>query len=159
MNHYILEEHKLVLKTKKSPFFVLFSLYIITILCIILPVLALVYSFGLGDGIKLTHIIMLGFFGLMFFYMLRLSLWNTMGFERLTFNEISIHYVADYGWFKDSQKTFDKNKVVFEIVKVGYDDENLGVLVVHCDTEVFHTASKLPISELKLILSEIEKWN
>ena len=79
MSSFEIHGKQVILKVKKSPFYVLFFLYLVTFLCVFLPLLGLAFLFLTGLELKFGLFIFLGVFALISFYMLRTSLWNTFG--------------------------------------------------------------------------------
>lgn len=158
MKNYSINNQILVLKTTKSPFIIRIVLYLITFLSGFLPILGFIYSLSYGDGIKIYNLISLGIFGLISFYMLRVSLWNTYGLEKISIKNKRIEYYADYGWFKDNKKSYEINNPNFEKLKVGYENENKAVLIIRNGENIIQTVTKQPESDLEEIINEIKNW-
>jgi hypothetical protein len=157
MNQIDLKQNQLVLKEKRGPLIARIFIYILTIFAICLPLGGLLANI-FNDGLTLVSVIMYGVFGLIAYYMLRVSLWNTDGDEIIEFQKNKINYTADYQWFKGGQKEIDFEKVDFTIQKAGYEEDNKGVLVIkYDDNGLFETASKLPLSDLEILLINLKE--
>ncbi|MGJ1238735.1 hypothetical protein [Sphingobacterium sp. G1-14] len=151
MNQIDLKQNQLVLKEKRGPLIARLFIYLLTIFSIILPLGGVTVNVS-NSGLTIVSVIMLGLFGLIAYYMLRVSLWNTYGAEIIEFQKNKINYTADYQWFKGGQKEFDFEKIDFTIQKSGYEEDNKGVLVIKFDEkEIFETVSKLPLSDLEIL--------
>ena len=144
------------LKVSKTPVFVSLILIIITFLCFALPIFGIVFNAVEGNGIKIGGILVFGVFCLIGFYLLRISLWNSYGQEIIKFNENEIIYIADYRWFKDGEKTLEKNEITYSIKPVGYEEENNGILVISNGKSEIESVVKIPKENLEKLISRIE---
>jgi hypothetical protein len=152
MNQIDLKENQLVLKEKRGPLVARLFIYLLTIFVIILP-LGGFFANVLNDGITIMSVVFYGIFGLIAWYMIRVSLWNTYGTEIIHFQKNKFNYTANYQWFKGSLKEFDFKKIDFIIQKAGYEEDHKGILVIKFDEkELFETVSKLPLSDLEILL-------
>lgn len=156
MKQYYIEYNQLILKVKKSPVVVRIILYIVTFLFIFLPIIGVLSAMNDGSELKFGMFISIGVFGLISFYMLRVSLWNTFGHEIIAFETDRITYKADYGWFTDRIKEYEINKPLFEIIQIGYESDSIGVLLIHNDENYIQTVTKIPIKELENLIDEIK---
>ena len=87
-------------------------------------------------------------FGVLGFYMLRISLLNTFGKEIITFENTNITYIADYGWFKDGKKQKEYEKPLkYTIRQIGYKEDNEGGLVIELEEPIL-CVTKMPNAEL-----------
>lgn len=92
--------------------------------------------------------------------MLRVSLWNTYGFELIQFDNNKFSYVADYHWFKDKVKKFTFENINYDIKPVGYEEDNTGVLVIKFDDDkVLETVTKVSISDLASLIIRLTYIN
>jgi len=88
--------------------------------------------------------------------MLRVSLWNTYGYELIQYNNSKLTYVADYHWFKDKVKEYTFENINYDIKPVGYEEDNKGVLIIKFDEDkVFETVTKISISDLESLISSL----
>src|SRR5690606_8611027 len=109
-----------------------------------------------GGELKFFNLVFLFIFGLIAFYMLRVSLWNTYGSEVIQFDNNKLTYVADYHWFKDKVKEFTFENIEYDIKQVGYEEDNKGVLVIKFDDDkVLETVTKIPIPDLESLISTL----
>lgn len=157
MNQYSFENNQLKLKVTARPFLMRVVLYIITFLCFTLPLLGIILNVIEGNGINFGGIIGFGIFCLIGFYLLRISLWNTYGEEIIQFNKNKIIYVADYKWFRDGEKTIEKNEVIYSIKSIGYEVENNGILVISNGKSEIESVVKIPKDQLEKLLTIIQK--
>lgn len=147
------KQNQLKLRVKKSPLLGRLLLYLITFLSIFLPLGGFIVNIINGGELKFFNIVFLFIFGLIAFYMLRISLWNTYGFELIQFGNNKLTYVADYHWFKDKVKEFTFEKINYSVKPVGYEEDNKGVLVFKFDDDiVLETVTKIPISDLESLI-------
>lgn len=158
MNQIEFKENQLVLRVKKSPFLGRILLYLITFLSIALPLGGFIANMINGGEIKFFNIVFLFLFGLIAFYMLRVSFWNTYGFELIQFGNNKLTYVANYHWFKDKVREFSFENINYDIKQIGYEEDNKGVLVIKFDDDkVLETVTKIPISDLDSLISNLNK--
>lgn len=157
MKQYQLNNNELILKVKKSPFLVRFIMFIFSFVFFLAPLSGMIFSILLGKGFHFGFFIGIGIFGLLGFYMLRISLWNTYGFEKIIFNKKHVTYLANYKWFKDSEKTKEIEPLLFSITSIGYEEDNEGVLKIGFDNSSIECATKMPIPEIKKLIEELER--
>lgn len=152
------KESQLILKVKKSPLIGRLVLYLITFLSVALPLGGFIVNMISNVGLNFFHILFLLLFGLIAFYMLRVSLWNTYGSELIQFNNNKLTYVADYRWFKDKVKEFSFENINYDIKPVGYEEDNKGVLVIKFDDDTaLETVAKIPIADLESLITDLHK--
>lgn len=159
MKQYILNNNKLTLRVKKSPFLIRFIMFLFTFLFFIAPILGLIGSIINGKRFHVGLLIMIGIFSLIGFYMLRMSLWNTYGHEVISFRNNNVTYEANYGWFKDGKKSIELNPVTFSIKQVGYLDDHAGVLIIGVDENEIQCSTKMPIAEIEGMVIELKNMN
>lgn len=115
----------------------------------------MILGLAMGKGMHIGYLIGLFFFGLLGFYMLRVTLWNTYGKETITFENNNITYIADYGWFKDGKKQIEfKKPLMYSIRQIGYEDDNKGGLVMGLE-EPFMCVTKMPNAELEELIEKL----
>lgn len=153
MNQIEYKQNQLILRVKKSPLLGRILLYLITFLSIALPLGGFIVNMINNVGLSFFHILFLFIFGLIAFYMLRISLWNTYGFELIQFGNNKLTYVADYHWFKDKVKEFDFENIKHEVKPMRYEEDNKGVLVIRFDNDkLLETVTKIPLSDLESLI-------
>ncbi|MGE8241430.1 hypothetical protein D3C87_838780 [compost metagenome] len=160
MKQIDLRQNRLMLKEQTGSLIARLFIYLLTIFTIVLPLSGLIANI-LNGGVTIVSIAIYAVFGLIAFYMLRVSLWNTYGSEIIHFQENKLNYTADYHWFKGGSKEFDFDKINFSIERTGYNEDNKGILIIKFDEkEKFETVSKLPLSDLEdLIIHLKELYN
>ena len=158
MKNYTFTDNNLILRTPNSPLVLRIFLYLITLITGLLVISKLEHLVFSGDEIKILDLGILGIYGLIFFFILRISLWNTFGSENITISDNKIEYYADYGWFKDNKKSFELNNTTFELLKVGNEKDNKAVLIIHNGEDKIQTVSEQPLSDLENIIEEIKNW-
>ena len=158
MAQFILENNKLILKVKKPPLIVRVVLFFLAFSFFLIPFSGMVLSLLLGGRFHFGFLIGIVFFGLIGFYMLRNSLWNTFGNEVLLFNKKNqVQYEADYGWFKDGKKITNFNFLKFSIRPVGYEEDFMGALVIEDENNRIETVVKIPNEQLGELIILLEK--
>ena len=158
MSSYVFENNKLILSVKKSPFLVRVVLFSLSFLSFLSPFIGIILTLILGGRFHFGFLIGVVFFGLIGFYMLRNSLWNTYGKEVILFEKNNqVQYEADYGWFKDGNKKINLDFLKFSIRPVGYTEDNLGALVVGDETNSVESVVKIPIKQLEELIMILEE--
>ncbi|WP_166963168.1 hypothetical protein [Yeosuana marina] len=109
-----------------------------------------------GKGLHIGYFIILFLFGLIAFYLLRISLWNTYGEETIVLNMPTIQYEANYGWFKDGKKTINSNTPVFSISQIGYEEDKIGTLVIGENDEKIESVVKIPINQIEELIEKLK---
>ena len=152
---YELNGNRLLLSVKKAPLFVRAVMFFCSFLFFVLPLAAMLLGLAMGQEMHIGYLLGLLVFGLLGFYMLRLSLWNTCGKEIITFNEKGITYVADYGWFKDGKREKEiSDTIQFSIRPIGYEDENTGGLIIGLSDPII-CVTRMPNTELEELVEEL----
>lgn len=152
---YELNSNVLVLRVKKASLFVRSVMFFFTFLFFFLPLTGMILGLAMGKGMHIGYLIGLFIFGLLGFYMLRISLWNTFGKETITFNNKNITYVADYGWFKDGKKEKEiADSIAFSVRPIGYEDDNKGGLIIGLDEPIM-CVTKMSNAELEELIDKL----
>lgn len=152
---YTLSENELEIRVKKAPVVARSMMFIFAAISFLLPTVGTILGLASGKGFHIGYAIGLVVFGLLGFYLLRVSLWNSFGKELITFNSNKISYVADYGWFKDGKKEKELVKPIdWGIRPLGYEDEQKGALIIGLDEPIF-CASKMPTAELDELITKL----
>ncbi|EDM43077.1 hypothetical protein SCB49_12669 [unidentified eubacterium SCB49] len=155
MKQYDLIDNTLELYVKKSPVIIRVLMFIIAAATVLLPVLGVIGAINLGNELKIGHIIGPLLSGIIGFYLLRISLWNTYGKETIKLGDTTIEYVADYKWFKDGKQIINLDNAVFSFKEVGYEEDKMGSLFIENDTEQICSVVKLPISQIEVIFEKL----
>lgn len=151
-----LEGDDLILFVKKSPLVIRGVMFVFSFLFFILPITSIITVLVSGNGLHVGFLFGLVIFGLLGFYMLRMSLWNTYGNERVSFQGDKVLYTPDYGWFKTSTKEIDISNVEFFIRSIGYEDDQTGALLIKSNEEI-RCATKMPNDQLNRLIQDLEK--
>lgn len=154
-DNYSIQGDKITFQPTPPSTFVRSIIYIITIISSLIPILIVIGVVQSGNGFKFGHFIGIGLNGLIIYYLLRISLWNTFGKEEITIEATEINYSADYGWFKDKIKSTETTKSEFAILPVGYEEDGLGVIVIQSENNQIKLASKLPLEVLESLVTEL----
>ena len=156
MKQYKILNNDLTMKVKKSPIFVRVVMFLFTFLFFLAPFLGMFVALLIGNKFHIGYIIGIGLFGLLGFYMLRISLWNTYGFESINIKENGVLYEANYGWFKDGKRSLELKSLTFSFRKIGYDEDNEGVMVIGEGENELQCVTKMNIDELKEMIHQLE---
>jgi len=158
VKQYQLEGNILTLTVKKAPLFVRSIMFLFAFLFFLLPLMGMFLGFAMGEGMHINYLISLFIFGLLGFYMLRISLWNTYGKEIVILNNNKIEYYADYGWFKGGKKQKEFNQQVeFGIRQIGYEEDNEGGLIIGLEEPNIICATKMPNAVLKELIDKLNE--
>ena len=152
MKQYKFENNLLKLRVKKSSVFICAVMFLFAFLFFVSPTIAMISSVADGKDFHFGFIISIGVFGLMGFYLLRIALWNSFGSEEIKFDKNTITYEADYRWFKDGIKTLEITPLVFAIKQIGYEEDNIGTLIIGEGIEKIESVTKMPIDELEKLI-------
>lgn len=156
MKQYDFKEKTIILRVRKSPIFVRGIMFFFAFASCILPLTGIILAISSGKGFHIGFLIGLFFFGLIGFYLLRISLWNTYGEETIKLQKSTIEYEANYGWFKDGKKRINFNNPAFSINKIGYEEDKTGILVIEEDTKKIESVVKIPISQIEELIEKIK---
>ncbi|TGV01240.1 hypothetical protein [Flavivirga rizhaonensis] len=156
MKSYEISNNQLTLRIKRSPVFVRSIMFLFTFLFFFSPLIGIALFISTGYRFHIGFLVWMGLFGLMGFYMLRVSLWNTYGYETIHFNEQKVTYEANYGWFKDGKKTKEISPLKFSIKQVGYKEDKKGTLIIGTEDSYIECVTKMPIHEIKELIEKLE---
>ena len=156
MKQYHIENNQLTLYVKRSPALMRIFMFVFSFLFFILPIAGMIDYASSGKGMHFSFFVIIFIFSLLGFYLLRLALWNTYGKEELKFSNKTITYQANYGWFNDGIKTVDIEPLNFTILPVGYEEDKKGVLIIGENECIVECVTKMPVSELKKLIAELE---
>lgn len=156
MKQFDFKNNTLILKVKKAPFLIRGIMFLIAFLSAILPLSGIIIAISLGNSFHFGFLIGVGLFGLIGFYLLRISLWNTYGEETIIFYNSKIEYEANYGWFKDGKKTFNIDRPNYSIKQIGYVDDKKGTLVLKDGNEIIESVVKMSINDLEDLIERLK---
>ena len=158
MTQYKFENNTLKLSVKKSLFLIRAIMFFFAFLFFVSPTIAMISSVVDGKDFHFGFIIGIGTFGLMGFYLLRIALWNSFGSEEIKFDKNTVTYEADYGWFKDGIKTLEIIPLVFSIKQIGYEEDNIGTLIIGEGDEKIESVTKMPLDELEKLIKTLNRY-
>lgn len=147
----------LTLKVKTAPLIIRCIYFFFSSICFLFPVLMIVLNIAAGNGLQIAYFISIFIFWLMGIFLLRSALWNTYGQEVIVFNVDSINYQPDYGKFKGNKKEIKNENIIFTYRKIGFEEEQLGNLVIANKEEKIETAVKLSLDQLDELISYLQK--
>jgi hypothetical protein len=160
MKQYLLEENTLTLRVKKAPLLICLIMFFFSFLFFIMPLVGMILYIDDDHGFHIGFFFGLFFFGILGFYLLRLSLWNTYGKEIITFNGKELTYIADYGWFRDTKKQdVPVGPFTFSARTIGYEEDKEGGLVIGPSEPPLFCVTKIPLEQLEELIIELGQLN
>ena len=152
MDQFNFQNNLLKLSVRKSPLFIRSVLFLLAFAFFIFPSTGMLVSITSGDGFRFFHLIAIGIFSLLGFYLLRIALWNTYGEEIILISKDKLTYEANYGWFKDAKKTIAFESIDYSILPIGYEEDNKGALVIENRETKIECAVKMPKEQLEELI-------
>lgn len=152
MQQFNFRNNTLNLKVKKSPFAVRIVMFFFAFAFFIFPLVGTIVSVLTGGGLQIGYFIGIGIFGLMGFYLLRVSLWNTYGEETIEILNDKVIYEASYGWFKDGKKETAISVPKYSFKSVGYEEDNQAVLIITDEECEIESVVKMSMEQLESLL-------
>lgn len=146
MNQIYLNNNLLLIKVKKTPLIIRIVLFIFTFLFFLFP-LAWIASLFIGKQLTVVAIILTGIFLFSGVYLLRLTLWNTYGEEKIYINPTKLTYEVSYGWFKDRVREVETLNLDYYI-KPHPSGDDIGVLAMRSGTTEIE--SVIPLKSILL---------
>ncbi|MFL5762356.1 MAG: hypothetical protein ACJ77K_00355 [Bacteroidia bacterium] len=159
MAKYEIENNSLTLFVKRSALFARIFLLFFIALFFLAPSFGMFSALANGRAFHIGFLFGIGLFALMGFYLLRIFLWNTYGKELIQFNGKTITYEADYGWFRDGRKTVDIETVVFSMKQIGFENENIAVLVIGSGESMIECVTKMTSGELEELIGHLKQMD
>jgi hypothetical protein len=157
MEQISLKNNLLLIKVKKTPIIVITVLYIFTFLFFLFPLSWLV-SLTMGYQFSPASLIFPTIFSFAGIYLLRLTLWNTYGEEKICFNPNQISYQVSYGWFKANLKEITTSNFHYSITPHP-SGENIGTLTMSDGTTEINSVIPLQIARLEELIVKIKNLN
>jgi len=152
MKQYHFEGNTLVLKVKKSPIFVRAIMFFFSFVFFIAPISGIALSIVAGNRFHFGFLIGLLIFGLVGFYLLRISLWNAYGEEVIELNKPNVSYEANYGWFKDGKKSINYELLSYSAKPIGYEEDKKGALIIEGENTKIESVVKMPIIQIEELI-------
>lgn len=160
MNQIEWNNNTLTLRVKKSPVFIRGLLFFVFVFTAIIPIVAFVLNFINGNEFRLMSVFSLIFFGFLSFRVLRVALWNTYGKEIIVFSNNKIVYTTDFKWFKDKVKEYEFKKLSFTSARIGYEENEEGLLIIHIDSDSeiqLNTVTKIKLPQLTCLIHQLNE--
>ncbi|MBQ0769450.1 MAG: hypothetical protein KBT58_09170 [Bizionia sp.] len=151
-----IDDNQLIISTRKSPIFIRIVLTTFLVLIASIPIAVTIFVLKSGEG---------PFIGIVFsfllcwgigFYLLKLTLWNSVGREILSMETDKISYVADYRLFKDGRKEIEIKDLETELIHKEQSDNPLGRLRLRTKSNSLETVLQMTISEVEELRKEIK---
>lgn len=147
---------KLTISTKKAPIIIRIVLSLILSILIIIPLAVTFFVLTYGDGpyigVAFSYLLCWG----VGFYLLRVTLWNSVGREILTLDPEKISYIADYRLFKDGRQEIPTKDLETEIIYEDEPNKPIGRLRLKSTTTSIETTIQATIAELEELKNEIK---
>lgn len=143
----------LSLYVQRPPLFLLLFLWVLIAISFIAPVVGLVFYTYLNSavGMIISFVIFWG----TAFYLSKYLLWNAGGSEVILITAQSIVYRAHYIYFRGKQKQINREDARIEVIPVA-DTPDLATLHITNTRQSIQTVAKLPTSDLREAVSEVE---
>tara|TARA_R110002073_G_scaffold335671_1_gene528377 strand:+ start:55 stop:534 length:480 start_codon:yes stop_codon:yes gene_type:complete len=155
MKQYHLEGKTLTLNVNKSPLFVRGIMFFFSFLSFTLPLIGILLSLSMDKPFHIGYLVGLFLFGLIGFYLLRISLWNTYGKEIIKLDIPKISYEANYGWFIDGKRSINSEIINYGIKPIGYVEDKKGVLTIGNEKTKIESVVKMPIFQIEELIKTL----
>lgn len=127
------------------------------IIIFVIPILGMFIGMSTGAEFHIGYLIGIGLSTLVANHFYKLFLWNTSGKEVITFSENKVNYHADYGKFISNKQEHTFENLIFHVKPVGYEKEQLGVLVLEvAEKKYIETVVILPLETLNEIVAKLK---
>ena len=147
---------QLTISTKKAPVFIMITLTLLLSILTLIPIAVTFFVYTYGDGphigIAFSFILCWG----VGFYLLRVTLWNSVGREILTLNPEKISYIADYKLFRDGRQEITTKDLETEIIYEDKPNKPLGRLRLKNKTTSIETTIQTTLTEMEELINEIK---
>lgn len=129
----------------------------LAVVIFVAPIFGMVLGVTLGAEFHIGYLIGIGLSTLVAYHFYKLYHWNTCGKEVITFSENKVNYHADYGKFISNKREFIRENLFFHINPVGFEKEQLGVLLVEVgENKYLETVVVLPLATLNEIVEKLK---
>ena len=120
------------------------------------PILGMLLGLSLGAEFHIMYVVGIGVSSLVAYHFYKLYYWNTCGKEVITITNNKINYHADYGKFVSNKQEHNFEDLSFYVKPVGYENEQLGVLVIEItENKRIETVAVLPEETLNEIIEKL----
>ena len=155
---YQSKSNQIIIEVKRAPLFMLIIYYLFTTLFFILPFVSVTLFVVFNRQFHFGFIFLFALFGVLGFFLLRSSLWNSFGKEIIEKKACRIGYIADYNWFKYKVKSIDIKDSVKIKIEPHYNDGKFKLTIVSTNNkDVIETAIPLEYKDAQLLKIELEK--
>lgn len=142
-------DNKIIIQRQKASFIVRTIFILLSILLLLMPVFAAIYTVISGNTLILSLIISAIILGIIGIYLFKKFLWINNGKEVITFSKKKIKYFVDYKFFKAGQQKINTNGLETEII---YDEnKNAGQLRLRNQHNQIETVLPVTVDELEII--------
>lgn len=155
---YSFDRNKLTLRVYKSPLFIRIVLFVLSFLLAFLPVFGMVAGLASGHDFHFGYLFGIALSSLLAFFILRIGLWNSYGSETFLFSANRVEYEADYGWFKDGEKSIESIDLAAVAVPIGYEDDEMAVLCISYEKQSIRSVVKMPEYEIGEIITQLNRY-
>jgi hypothetical protein len=129
----------------------------LAVVIFVAPIFGMVLGLMLGAEFHIGYLIGIGLSTLVAYHFYKLYHWNTCGKEVITISDNKINYHANYGKFVSNKQEFTYESLAFHIKPVGYEKEQLGVLLVEvAEKKYLETVVVLPLATLNEIVEKLK---
>lgn len=157
MRHQI-DKNSLTIFLKRAPLFVRVMYYVFTAICFLFPLVSVTLYAIYSGKLHFGFIFLFALFGVIGFFLLRASLWNTYGKETIQRNGNIIEYTADYGWFKDKARSLNVQQTTEVKELPHYNDGKFKLAVSNGDaSSSIETAVPLEEDEAIQLVQKLEQ--
>lgn len=157
MTPYLIQNNQLELYVKPSSKIGRGFLAFLGLVIFLAPIFGMLLGLSLGNEFHIGYLIGIGLSTLVAYHFYRLFFWNTYGKEVITISENKVNYHADYGKFISNKQEHIFENLIFHVKPVGYEKEQLGVLVLEvAENKYIETVVVLPLETLNEIVEELK---
>ena len=145
--------------TVSDPEYSVFGFSILLLLSVISGIIVLILIItGLVTGFDIISVIVICVLLGCSIYMIRMLLWIRYGKEILDISDKNrLIYIADYGYFKDTQPAISLSDLNIEFVSVAEDDKI--TLLFYKDQQKIHTVHPLSLAEAQQVKTVILSYS
>ena len=156
MSQITYSESEIIIRGKKAPPFILFSLTIILAISAFIPLVAVGFRIFQGMGFHFGLILSFLIFWGIAIYISRILLWNIYGKEILTLKKDKIVYIANYKIFKDGIREAQSSNLKIEFYEQPLPDKEIGFLIINPDNNSIECSNKITRNQYDEIINRIE---
>lgn len=129
----------------------------LAVVLFVAPIFGMFLGFSIGAEFHIGYLIGIGLSSLVAYHFYKLYHWNTSGKEVITITDNKVNYHADYGKFVSNKQEFTFDNLTFYVKSVGYEKEQLGVLILEvAENKFIETVVVLPLVTLNEIVEKLK---